>query len=100
MFDGWSEKEKEVFSIIALLAGFGAGGAFSIGVFYKPLETWLIDQHILVAGTDLLVDLPWSTDVGLDLPRVIIGVCIVLALLAGLVFLVIALRRRHAEPRG
>ncbi len=87
--------EDDWIVLLLLLCGVGGAGLFSIGTFLAPVQTWLLVHGILVAGSSALVH--WGPrDVGLDLPRLAIGIAVVLllAVLAGA-----ALRRQGAKSR-
>lgn len=100
MFDGWTEQEKDVLAIVGILLGFSAGGAFSIAVFGAAIQRWLVDVGVFLHGSDVPILFPWATDVGIDLPRLLIGIGIGLVLVLGLVALIVGARRRENSLRG
>lgn len=100
MLDGWTDQEKEVLAIIAILMGFSAGGAFSIAVFGAAIERWLIDVGVFLRGADVPFVFPWATDVGIDFPRLLIVIGIGLVLVIGLIALIVGARRRENSLRG
>lgn len=100
MFDGWTEQEKEILSIVGILLGFGAGGAFSIVVLGAAIERWFISVGVFIQGTDVPFVFPWTTDVGFDTPRLLIAIGAVLVLVMVLVALIIRARRAENIGRG
>ena len=88
---GAQTSDDDVLTLMLLLAGASGMGLFSVGAFSAPVQAWMLSVGILTAGEGVL--LGWENGVGLDLPRVIIGVGILLLLLV----LFIAVMRKRAR---
>jgi hypothetical protein len=76
--------------LLLLLVGASGFGLFSVASFLAPVQTWLVEHGVLVAGESVL--LGWGEgNVGLDLGRLVIagGVLLLLLLLA-----VVVIRKR------
>ena len=66
--------------LLLLLTGATGFGLFSLASFLAPVQTWLVEHGILVAGDTVL--LGWGEgNVGLDLGRLVIAVGVLLLLL-------------------
>jgi hypothetical protein len=95
VLDGWTEQEKDVLAIVSILLGLSAGGAFSIVVFGAAIQRWLVDVGVVLHGDDVPIVFPWATDVGIDLPRLLIAISVAVTDGLAVVAAIAASRRRE-----
>jgi hypothetical protein len=86
-------EEDNIITLILLFCGVGGFGLFSLTALLAPVQVWMVEQGILVAGQSVLIG--WGEDlVGLDLPRVIVAAGVILLLV---VLLVTVIRKRWSR---
>lgn len=74
--------EEEVLLIHLALIGLGALVG-SAGLLWLKGTTWLIAHHVLLpARSNPLLDVPGTEGAGLDLPRIAVGVAVIVVVLA------------------
>jgi hypothetical protein len=86
-------EEDNIITLLLLFCGVGGFGLFSASTFFAPVQVWMVEQGILVAGQNVL--LGWGENlVGFDLPRIIVAVGATLLLI---VLLVSVVRKRRSR---
>lgn len=91
-----SLSQDEIVMITFLLTGIGGFGLFSVAHVVAPLRQWLVDVGILAESrsSELVVD--FGDGQGLDVPRIVAAIAVVVI---GIVVTVLAVRGARRRRR-
>lgn len=91
-----NDPDDDLLTVLLLLSGVGGFGVLSIGTFLAPVRDWLVDVGVLASGDGVV--LAFTGGAGLDLPRLLIAIGVVLLLLL-LAVTIISRRRKAVRSR-